>query len=33
MKSAGLAVADSPAALGTTLSKVLNGGGKSWFAR
>src|SRR5213076_2798611 len=33
MKSAGIAVADSPAALGTTLSKVLDGGGKSWFAR
>ena len=33
MKSAGIAVADSPAALGTTLSKVLNGGGKGWFSR
>jgi hypothetical protein len=26
MKSAGIAVADSPASLGTTLSKVLGGG-------
>ena len=33
MKSAGIAVADSPASLGTTLSKVLNGGGKGWFSR
>jgi succinyl-CoA synthetase alpha subunit len=34
MKSAGIAVADSPAALGTTLSKALNGGGaKGWFSR
>jgi hypothetical protein len=31
MKSAGIAVADSPAALGTTLAKVLNAGGKSRF--
>jgi succinyl-CoA synthetase alpha subunit len=32
MKSAGIAVAESPAALGTTLAKVLSGGGrKSWF--
>jgi succinyl-CoA synthetase alpha subunit len=34
MKSAGIAVADSPAALGTTLAKALNGGGsKGWFSR
>jgi succinyl-CoA synthetase alpha subunit len=32
MKSAGIAVADSPAALGTTLSKVLGGVGKGWFS-
>jgi succinyl-CoA synthetase alpha subunit len=32
MKSAGIAVADSPAALGTTLAKVLGGGAKKgWF--
>jgi succinyl-CoA synthetase alpha subunit len=32
MRSAGIAVAESPAALGTTLAKVLSGGGrKSWF--
>jgi succinyl-CoA synthetase alpha subunit len=34
MKDAGIAVADSPASLGTTLAKVLaNGGGKGWFSR
>ena len=34
MKSAGIAVADSPASLGTTLAKVVNGGGsKGWFSR
>ena len=33
MQSAGIAVADSPAALGTTLAKVLSGGGKGWFSR
>ena len=33
MQSAGIAVADSPASLGTTLVKVLNGGGKGWFSR
>ena len=32
MKSAGIAVADSPASLGTTLSKVLSGG-RGWFSR
>jgi succinyl-CoA synthetase alpha subunit len=31
MKSAGIAVADSPASLGTTLAKVLGGGKKGWF--
>jgi succinyl-CoA synthetase alpha subunit len=31
MQSAGIAVADSPAALGTTLAKVLAGGKKGWF--
>src|SRR5215470_10871623 len=33
MKSAGIAVANSPAALGTTLAKVLagGGGGRGWF--
>ena len=32
MKSAGIAVADSPAALGTTLAKVLGAGAKKgWF--
>jgi succinyl-CoA synthetase alpha subunit len=34
MKSAGIAVADSPASLGTTLANVVNGGGsKGWFSR
>ncbi len=34
MQSAGIAVADSPASLGTTLAKVLSdGGGKGWFSR
>ena len=33
MKSAGIAVADSPATLGTTLSKVVDGGAKGWFSR
>jgi len=33
MLTAGIAVADSPAALGTTLAKVLDGGGKGWFSR
>src|SRR5262245_33550417 len=33
MKSAGIAVADSPAALGTTLAKALNGASKGWFSR
>ena len=33
MLTAGIAVADSPAALGTTLAKVLDGGAKGWFSR
>ena len=33
MKSAGIAVADSPASLGTTLAKALNGASKGWFSR
>src|SRR5690242_15810046 len=34
MQSAGIAVADSPASLGTTLAKALNGSGvKGWFSR
>ena len=34
MRSAGIAVADSPAALSTTLAKVVSGGGgKGWFSR
>ena len=33
MKSAGIAVANSAASLGTTLAKVVNGGGKGWFSR
>ena len=32
--AAGIAVADTPASLGTTLAKVLSeGGGKGWFSR
>jgi hypothetical protein len=31
MKSAGIAVAESPAALGTTLAKVLGDAKKGWF--
>ena len=36
MQSAGIAIADSPASLGTTLAKALGGtasGGKGWFSR
>ena len=33
MKSAGISVAASPAALGTTLAKALGGGAKGWFSR
>jgi succinyl-CoA synthetase alpha subunit len=33
LEAAGIAVADSPASLGTTLAKVLSGGGKGWFSR
>jgi succinyl-CoA synthetase alpha subunit len=34
MRSAGIAVAESPAALGTTLASALGGGGsRGWFSR